>query len=117
MSHFAELDENNTVIRVLVGDNEMPSEGYDWMVETYGGRWVKTSYNNSFRKRYAGVGYSYNEDLDVFLLPKPYESWVLDEETYDWVPPIPFPEDDKYYGWDEESASWKELDGIAITSL
>jgi len=69
MSHFAELDENNIVIRVLVGDNNMPNEGYDWFVENLGGRWVQTSYNGNFRGRFAGIGYIYDEELDVFKAP------------------------------------------------
>jgi len=69
MSHFAELDENNVVIRVLVGDNDMPNEGYDWFVETFGGRWLQTSYNGNFRGRFAGIGFTYDETLDVFKAP------------------------------------------------
>jgi len=69
MSHFAELDENNVVIRVLVGDNDMPNEGYDWFVETLGGRWIQTSYNGNFRGRFAGIGFTYDEELDVFKAP------------------------------------------------
>ena len=69
MSHFAELDENNVVVRVLVGDNNMPNEGYDWFVENLGGRWVQTSYNGNFRGRFAGIGFTYDEELDVFKAP------------------------------------------------
>lgn len=69
MSHFAELDENNVVIRVLVGDNDMPNEGYDWFIETLGGRWVQTSYNGNFRGCFAGVGFVYDETKDVFYHP------------------------------------------------
>lgn len=69
MSHFAELNENNIVIRVLVGDNDMPNEGYDWFVENLGGRWVQTSYNGNFRGCFAGVGYTYDEINDVFKAP------------------------------------------------
>ena len=70
MSHFAELDENNVVLRVLVGDNNMPNEGYDWFVENLGGRWVQTSYNNNFRGRFAGIGFVYDEINDVFYNPE-----------------------------------------------
>jgi hypothetical protein len=69
MSHFAELDENNVVVRVLVGDNDMPNEGYDWFIENLGGRWVQTSYNNNFRSRFAGIGFVYDEIKDVFYDP------------------------------------------------
>jgi hypothetical protein len=85
MSHFAELDESNVVLRVLVGDNNLPDEGHSWFVNTFGGRWVQTSYNGNFRKRFAGVGYTYNEELDAFITPKPEGDWVLDPETADWV--------------------------------
>jgi hypothetical protein len=86
MSHFAELDENNIVIRVLVGDNNMPNEGYDWFVETLGGRWVQTSYNGNFRRNYAGIGYTYDESRDAFIPIKPAEgNYVLDEDTCRWM--------------------------------
>ena len=107
MSHFAKLDENNVVTHVIVGDNNLPNEGYDWVISRIGGRWVQTSYNGNFRKRFAGVGYAYNEELDAFVMPKPFESWVLDQETVDWVAPIPYPEDGLGYDWDEENGSWK----------
>ena len=92
MAHFAELDENNIVIRVLVTDNNDPAgdEGYSWLVENLGGTWVQTSYNDNFRGKFAGIGYSYNEELDAFIPPKPLEGdWVLDETTCDWVCPEP----------------------------
>jgi hypothetical protein len=69
MSHFAELNENNIVVRVLVGDNDMTNEGYDWFIENLGGRWVQTSYNGNFRGRFAGIGFTYDEELDVFKAP------------------------------------------------
>lgn len=108
MSHFAELDENNVVIRVLVGDNNLPNEGYDWFVENLGGRWVQTSYNANFRKHFAGIGFTYDEELDAFISPKPYESWVLNEETCLWESPVPYPEDGKVYYWNEDSLTWIE---------
>jgi hypothetical protein len=104
MSHFAELDENNIVKRVLVGDNNLPNEGHDWFVANLGGRWVQTSYNNNFRKQFAATGYKYDEDADVFIEISPYPSWILDE-NFDWQPPVPQPTD-AYYYWDEESTSW-----------
>ena len=107
MSHFAELDENNVVIRVLVGNNDFPNEGYDWFVENLGGRWVQTSYNATFRKNYAGSGYTYSEQLDAFIPPKPYNSWILNEDTCQWEPPTPMPEGN--YTWDEDSVSWQLL--------
>jgi hypothetical protein len=107
MSHFAELDENNTVIRVLVGDNNLPNEGYDWFVENLGGRWVQTSYNANFRKNYASTGFTYNEELDAFIPPKPFPTWILDEETCTWRPPMPYPSDGLAYSWSEENQEWE----------
>lgn len=109
MAHFAELDENNVVLRVLVTDNDFPNEGYDWLVETFGGTWVQTSYNARIRKNFASVGYTYNEELDGFIPPKPYESWSLNEETCLWIPPVPYPQDGKVYDWNEETQTWSEL--------
>ena len=109
MSHFAELDENNVVVRVLVGDNNMPNEGYDWFVENLGGTWVQTSYNATIRKNYAGIGFTYDEDRDAFIPPKPYESWTLNEETCRWQAPTPYPQDGRLYQWDEDTTSWIEV--------
>jgi hypothetical protein len=112
MSHWAELDENSVVLRVIVGDNNDPNgdEGYRWIVENLGGRWVKTSYNATFRKNYAGIGYSFNEELNAFIPPKVLPSWVLDEDTCQWVPPIPYPETGGPYLWDEESLDWTPVE-------
>lgn len=113
MSHWAEIDENNVVTRVLVGDNNDPAqdEGLSWLEINLGGTWIKTSYNaatNRFRKNYAGVGYTYDETRDAFIPPKPYDSWLLNEGTCQWYAPIPYPQDDKMYVWDEDSTSWNE---------
>lgn len=109
MSHFAELDENNVVIRVLVGDNNKPNEGYDWFVENLGGRWVQTSYNANFRKHYAGIGFIYDERLDAFIPPKPFDSWTLNEETCVWEAPVPYPTDGSRYSWNEETGNWIQV--------
>lgn len=111
MAHWAELDENNLVLRVLVGDNNDPNgdEGYQWLIDNLGGRWVKTSYNaatNGFRKNYASQGFIYNEELDAFVPPKPYISWILNEETCQWDPPVAYPEDRFLYRWDEAGQKW-----------
>jgi hypothetical protein len=96
MAHFAEIDENNIVIRVLVTDNEAENEGYDFLVDTFGGRWIKTSYNTSrgthilggepLRANFASIGYTYDEEKDVFIPQKPDEEqeWVLNEDGYFW---------------------------------
>ena len=112
MSHFAELDNNNIVLRVCVGDDTMPNEGHDWFVENLGGTWIKTSYNaatNGFRKNYAGIGYTYDAGRDAFITPKRYPSWTLDESTCQWQAPTPMPiVDGKDYTWDEDTLAWVE---------
>lgn len=110
MSHFAELDENNIVLRVLVGDNNLPNEGYDWFVENLGGRWIQTSYSGSIRKNFAGIGFTYDEELDAFIAPQPFESWALNRQTAKWMSPIPYPQDGRIYEWDEENLNWKEVE-------
>jgi hypothetical protein len=91
MSHWAEIDANNIVLRVLVGDNNDPNgdEGYQWLLDNLGGTWVKTSYNGNIRKNYAGIGYTYDATRDAFIAPKPecHESVVFDEETCTWSCP------------------------------
>jgi hypothetical protein len=106
MAHWAELDANNIVLRVVVGDNNDPNgdEGYQWLVQNLGGRWLKTSYNSNIRKHFAGIGFTYNETLDAFIAPKPFDSWVFDESNCVWLPPIPKPDGD--YVWVESSKSW-----------
>jgi hypothetical protein len=108
MAHFAEIDENNVVTRVLVGDNNDPhgDEGYQWLLNNLGGTWIKTSYNHKIRKQYAGIGYSYDLLNDVFITPQPYTSWSLDE-NFDWQPPTPMPEEGRW-SWDEATLSWVE---------
>jgi len=116
MAHWAELDENNVVIRVTVGNNEDPNEGYDWIMENLGGRWLKTSFNTNkgvhdlggtpLRKNFALPGYLYDEERDAFIPPKPFDSWILDEEECRWYPPVPYPEDSIFYFWDEPTLSW-----------
>ena len=113
MSHWAELDENNVVLRVLVGDNNDPAgdEGYQWLIDNLGGTWVKTSYNavtNGFRKNYAGIGYLYDPILDAFIPPQPYPSWTLNENAQ-WQPPIPYPTNRLMYIWNEEITDWQAI--------
>lgn len=108
MSHFAEIDENNIVLRVLVGDNSEPDEGEAFM-NSLGGTWVKTSYNGNIRKNYAGIGYSYDATRDAFIAPKPFNSWVLNEDTCQWQAPVAYPTDGLMYTWDEETTDWKAI--------
>lgn len=109
MAHFAEIDENNIVLRVLVTDNDFPNEGYDWLVENLGGTWIQTSYNRNFRGNFAQEGYTYDSEADIFLPPQPYPSWVLDETGLIWIAPKRAPADDKLYEWDEASQNWNEV--------
>ena len=117
MAHFAELDKNNNVIRVLVVNNDVitidgkenEQLGVEFLTKFYGGGWYKqTSYNNNFCKNYASEGYIYDQERDAFIAPKPYPSWLLDEDTCRWDAPTSRPDDDKRYYWDEASTSWKE---------
>jgi hypothetical protein len=111
MAHWAELDANNTVIRVLVGDNNDPNgdEGYQWLLDNLGGTWVKTSYNGTFRKRFAGVGDKYDDELDAFIPAQPYPSWTLDRATALWKAPVARPAGN--YAWNEPSVNWVLVEG------
>lgn len=112
MAHWAEIDESNIVIRVVVTDNNDPNgdEGYQWLLDNLGGTWVKTSYNESIRKNYAGAGYSYDPEKDCFMMPQPFPSWTLNDETCSWEAPVPMPTDgDKLFLWDEPTLSWREV--------
>jgi hypothetical protein len=114
MAHYTFLDNNNIVTEVIVGRNEDEKINgiTDWE-EYYGSirkqKCVRTSYNGNIRKNYAGIGYKYDEELDAFIPPKPFESWILDEDTCLWNSPVPYPEDGKLYMWNEESTSWEEI--------
>lgn len=129
MAHYAFLDENNIVTEVIVGVNEDELiEGQNpeiWYSQFRGQRCVRTSYNTlggqhsgngtPFRKNYAGIGYSYSDDLDAFIAPKPFPSWLLDEDTCLWQAPIPYPGDaENVYTWNEQTQSW---DLIQITIM
>lgn len=118
MAHFAQLDENNVVTQVIVVANKDTADangvekehiGAAFCERLLGGTWKQTSYNGNMRKRYAGIGFTYNADLDAFVPPKPYASWVLNNETADWDAPVAKPEDDKMYTWDEATLSWVEV--------
>jgi hypothetical protein len=112
MAHFAELDDQNIVIRVLVTDNNDPNgdEGYQWLIDNLGGTWIQTSYNANFRKNFAGIGYSYNQELDSFVAPQPYPSWKLDKRNSRWKAPVAYPTDGFTYSWNEDSLAWKLTD-------
>lgn len=118
MAHFAEIDENNIVTRVLVVDDLQEDNGQDFLANTLGlgGTWIQTSYNTyggihkndgiPLRKNYAGIGFTYNATLDAFIPPKPYNSWVIDEDTCLWKAPVAMPNDDGIYTWNESTLSW-----------
>ena len=108
MAHFAEIDENNIVTRVLVVANENEDRGQQFLAEELGlgGTWIQTSYNSNFRKNYAGIGYHYDPTSDWFYAPQPFPSWTLDEDAK-WQPPVPYPTDGVMYVWDEATTDWK----------
>lgn len=117
MSNFANLNEENIVIRVAVGNPELSDEdNLKFMQDSLGGKWIQTSYNTAagvhklggqpLRKNYAGEGMIYDEERDAFLYPQPYNSWALNEETCLWEPPLECPNDGNMYEWDEETTSW-----------
>ena len=118
MAHFAEIDENGIVLRVLVVDNAQESNGQDFLANTLGlgGTWVKTSYNTvggvhnnggtPLRKNYAGIGYTYDSVRDAFIPPKPFASWLLNETSCLWEAPVAMPTDGALYIWNEETTSW-----------
>lgn len=115
MAHFAKI-ENNVVTQVIVinntdcGDLNFPeSEAVgQQFIKSIGldGEWKQTSYNRTFRKHFASTNYTYNADLDAFIPPNPYPSWILNKKTFAWEAPIPMPANGKDYFWDEESKSW-----------
>ena len=106
MSHFAEIDGDGIVIRVIVAEQDFINSGA--VGDSF--NWVQTSYNGNFRKNYAGRGYIYDEVRDAFIPPKPFDSWTLNEDTCQYDPPVEYPDDGKYYQWNEDTTSWDEVD-------
>lgn len=108
MAHFAKV-ENNIVTQVIVAEQEFIDSGAVGDPSS----WIQTSYNGNIRKNYAGIGYIYNPDLDAFIPPQPFPSWVLNETTASWEPPIARPDDDgKNYIWNEDTQSWIEAPSV-----
>ena len=115
MAHFAQIDGNNIVAQVIVADQETINTGLFGDPAT----WIQTSYNTQggvhtqggtpLRKNYAGIGYSYDATRDAFIPPKPFNSWVLNEDSCLWGAPVPYPTDDKMYQWNEETLNWTEI--------
>jgi hypothetical protein len=117
MAHFAELNESNIVTNVIVvhnnellneNGNESEQKGIDFCVAHFGGTWIQTSYNGNIRKNYAGIGYLYDPIRDAFIPPKPFESWILNEDTCQWEAPTPRPAEGIWL-WDEATTNWIEL--------
>jgi hypothetical protein len=120
MAHFAKLDENNIVLEVNVVDNvqlldasgiEREGFGIQFLTNWSGGytNWKQTSYNGNIRKNYAGIGYTYDPVRDAFIPPKPFASWVLNEDTCLWDAPVAYPADGKTYQWNEDQQNWIEV--------
>lgn len=118
MSHFAQIDANNIVVSVITAEQDVINSGMFGDPAT----WIQTSYNTHggthpsgtpLRKNYAGIGYSYDPVRDAFIPPKPYNSWVLHEDTCLWEPPVPYPSDGGSYGWDEDTMSWVQAERVA----
>jgi len=120
MAHFAQLDDDNFVLQVIVvnnsdcldeNGNESEAVGVAFCKAILGEatRWKQTSYNDNIRKNYAGIGYTYDAGRDAFIPPQPFPSWVLNETTCQWAAPVAYPTDDKMYRWDEATTSWIEV--------
>jgi len=114
MAHFAKIDENSVVTQVVVVDNKDTSDaegvekehiGAAYLEKILGGNWKQTSYNGNFRKNYAGIGYTYRSDIDAFVPPKPFPSWLLNANAQ-WEAPVAMPTDGQMYSWDEENINW-----------
>lgn len=120
MAHFAQLDVNNVVTQVIVVHNnelldngiESEAKGIAFCQSLFGGTWKQTSYNGNIRKNFAGIGYTYDIGRDAFIPPKPYNSWILDESTCQWIPPVTYPNDGKNYRWNESVTNWVEVPGV-----
>lgn len=120
MAHFSQLNENNIVTHTIVVSNDVLNNtefplseeiGINFCKSLYGADtiWKQTSYHGSFRKNFAGAGYTYDNVRDAFIPPKPYNSWILNEDTCLWESPVPYPNDGKLYAWDESTLSWVEI--------
>lgn len=101
MSHYAKIT-NGIVEQVIRSEKEF--------IENLDGEWIQTSYNGSIRKNYAGIGFTYNTELDAFIPPQTYASWILNEDTCKWEAPVPYPADSNEYIWNEETQSWELID-------
>ena len=117
MAYFAQISDGVVTNVVSVNNNELlvdgvenESKGKEFCHNLFGGEWIQTSFNNRIRKQYAGIGYTYNAELDVFIAPQPFPSWSLDSNN-DWQAPTAMPNDGKMYTWNEASLAWVEVVG------
>lgn len=108
MAYFAQLDDNNKVIQVLVTDDNDPNgdKGHQWLLDNFGGEWIETFYDGGIRKNFAGIDFEYDKKLNAFVPPKPYDSWILNNSTAQWKAPIDYPDDGLDYSWNEETENW-----------
>ena len=116
MAHFAKLGTGNIVERVEVVSNDIAvteQAGSDFLNKIYNTRdaWKQTSYNNNIRKNFAGIGFTYDQQRDAFIAPKPYNSWILNETTCRWESPVAYPTDGKKYNWNESLVNWELING------
>jgi hypothetical protein len=111
MAHFAEIDEDGVVVRVLVVPDAQEHRGQEFLADDLGlgGTWVQTSYNARIRKNYAGIGMTYDNSRDAFIAEQPYASWILNEETCQWEAPVPYPDGGVMYEWNEELTDWQAI--------
>lgn len=134
MAHFAEIDQNGKVLRVVVIPNEQEAWGQQFLAVDLGqdGTWLQTSYNTrggvhydqdgkpdggvALRKNYAGIGFTYDAQRDAFIPPKKFPSWLLNEQTCLWEPPVAYPTDGKRYRWDEPTINWVEVVPVGQTA-
>lgn len=111
MAHYAFLNDKNIVTEVITGIDETEViEGLEpeiWYANFRNQKCLRTSYNGKIRKNYAGIGYKYDEERDAFIAPKPFTKWILNEETCQWEPPIPYPSDEQIYNWNNKLGKWE----------
>ena len=119
MAHFAKINNKNIVEQVVVVNNEVilksdgtesELKGKQFLNSIFGqAKWLQTSYNGAFRKNFAGIGFTYDSERDAFIPPKPFNSWILNEDNCLWESPMPYPSDGKLYNWNEDILNWEEL--------
>ena len=99
--YFAQIDKNNLVVNVIVADS------LEWCQTNLDGTWLETKEDKSIRKNYAGIGYKYDQERDAFIPPKPFNKWVLNEDTCRWESPVPYPDDENQYVWNDNKSEWE----------